>query len=83
VLLFSFSFLLVRDLGSMGGRVGPPGTNLPKGPQLICDTTGRQLAASKASYDHKMCILYTAQFARDFLGEKRSQRVLMMCFRLI
>jgi hypothetical protein len=44
---------------------------------------GRQLAASKTGYNRKMRILYTAQFARDFLGEKRSQKALMMYFKLI
>jgi hypothetical protein len=45
-----FSFLLVRDLGSMGGRVGPPGTNLPKGPKLICDATEYTYRKMKLAY---------------------------------
>jgi hypothetical protein len=35
---------------------------------LIRYIAGRQLAASKTGYDRKMRILYTIQFARDFLG---------------
>jgi hypothetical protein len=50
---------------------------------LIRYSGSSAIAASKTGYNRKMRILYTAQFARDFLGEKRSQKALMMYFKLI